>query len=136
MPQRRIDFRPTVIEARIYDKGGYKERTKYLGSFVLHVVGEAAELTLLTGVGGKDKRSWDSELDAEMFEYVQSLEVAKLTYEVKGKKVTRNVPAARHRQPDPAAAGAGQGLERVWLPVPLRKPPPDGDQQAPHLLFM
>ncbi len=87
----RIDFRPTVIECRIYDKGSYKERTSYLGSFVIHLLDETAEVTLLTGICKEDACSWDSQLDDELENYLRSIDIKYLSYEHKGKKVIRNL---------------------------------------------
>lgn len=85
----RVDFRPTVVECRIYDKGGYKERSAYRGSFVLHLLGEVAEVTLLTGVCEDDACAWDAEIDAETVEYLKSQGMRRVRYEHKGKWVER-----------------------------------------------
>ena len=87
----RVDFRPSVIECRIYDKGGYKERSAYLGSFVMHVVGDTAYNTLLTGVCEEDECTWDTEIDAETVEYLLSIDVKRVIYEHKGKQVERKL---------------------------------------------
>ncbi len=82
---------PTVVECRIYDKGGYKERSAYLGSFVMHVIGETAWVTLLTGICEEDKCSWDAELDQEMLDYARGMGAVVLRYEHKGKQVERRL---------------------------------------------
>ena len=85
----RVDFTPTVIEARIYDRGSYKERSAYRGSFVMHVVGETATITLLTGECSDC--AWTPAVNRKMTEYVRRLGVKLLTYEVKGKRVERRL---------------------------------------------
>ena len=88
----RVDFRPSVIEARIYDKGGYRERSAYRGSFVMHIVGDTAYNTLLTKVAGRRAGcAWDEEIDAETADYLLSLGVKRVVYEHKGKQVVREL---------------------------------------------
>ena len=88
---KRVDFRPSVVECRIYDKGSYKERSAYRGSFVIHVLGETAEVTLLTGVCSDSACAWDQEVDAETVDYLLRLGVKKAVYEHKGKQVERRL---------------------------------------------
>ena len=90
---KRVYFHPSVIEARIFDKGSPKERAPYLGSFVIHLIelGEVAEITLLTGICREDSCAWDMEIDKEVQAYLLSLGVKRVRYEHKGKMVNRNL---------------------------------------------
>lgn len=96
---RRIDFRPSVVECRIYEKGGYTDRSAYQGSFIVHIIGDIAVGALLTGQSEHDKCTWDMETTRELMDYLSGLGVRTYEYEHKGKRKRIDIETAtRHRR--------------------------------------
>ena len=87
----RVDFRPSVIECRIYEKGGYEQRSAYIGSFVMHLAGEEAMITLLTGVSESEAYTWDHQIDREVARYLLSKGIRRVRYERNGDRVVREL---------------------------------------------
>ncbi len=93
----RVDFKPSVIECRIYEKGGYKQRSAYAGSFVIHLAGDEALVTLLTGTTNNDSYSWDHQIDKEVSRYLISKGVRTVRYEHNGDRVVRKLVSTIER---------------------------------------
>ena len=87
----RVDFRPSVVECRIYEKGGYQQRSAYVGSFVMHLAGDEALLTLLTGENDREACVWDQQIDREVARYLLSKGIRKVRYEHNGDRVVREL---------------------------------------------
>ena len=90
-----VEFTPTVVEARIYETGGYKERSAYVGSFTVHITGDEAHVTLLTGTefDSDGCYTWTKHTNTQMQDYLRRRGVRWLNYECKGRKVRRDLTA-------------------------------------------
>ncbi len=86
----KLDFRPSVIECRMYERGSYEEKSPYVGSFTVHVFGDRAEITLLTGICEGDTCNWSPSIDKQVTDYLANLGVKEISYEHKGKRIVRN----------------------------------------------
>lgn len=88
----KVDFRPTVVECRVYDGGSYEERSPYKqGSFVIHILGDVAEVSLLTAAYDMMHSAWTPTVDRETVRYLRENGVKRMRYEHKHKYVERRL---------------------------------------------
>ena len=100
----KVEFTPATIEARIYETGGYKERSAYVGSFIIQVMGDEAWISLLTNVEESECYAWTKGIEQQTREHLRRMGIRWVTYECKGQKVRRDI-ASGHAKADrrPAA---------------------------------
>ncbi len=86
-----VEFTPTVVEARIYRQGGYKERSAYVGSMVIHMVGDEAWISLLTNAKESECAAWSRAIDRQVETYLVEQGIRWASYECGGRKVRRDI---------------------------------------------
>ena len=81
------------MEGRIYQEGNYEERSRYIGSLVVHIMGDESYVTLLTGAELDDEGcyAWTKSANSQIEEYLISQGVCWVNFECKGHKVRRNI---------------------------------------------
>ncbi len=74
----------------MYESGSYDEKSPYVGSFNIHVFGDRAAITLLTGICEGDSCNWSADIDKQMTDYLAGIGVKEISYDHKGKRVIRS----------------------------------------------
>lgn len=82
-----IHFDPFVYRCRIYPedaKGSYKRKEQYIGSFVLTLSDDVAEVTMLTG-------RWDQNARDQLMEFCKKVGATEVRYYHKRRRCSINL---------------------------------------------
>ena len=79
-----VDFRPIVIQCRFYESGGYQKRSPYCDSCVIQIIDDVAFLSGL-------KSHIDMKIVNQIIEYLHSLGVKRMEYDVKKRRVSHDI---------------------------------------------